>query len=215
MTGKRRIILTAMSMTVLSAPVFTGCSLFDSEPPVISGVNESITVRYNYKKGVDTGQFKNGVSASDNVDGNVEVDVTVDRNIDGAGNYTITYTAADKKGNTSTQTASLTVTEPVLGKWYLSDRYGLETTESGYMEFNEDFTAKLVAEKSSITLKWEHDEELEEMMDTGGTYYMAENAKGNFTVIANIKEDDSTIMMVAISANGEFLDNAYYYKLVE
>lgn len=211
MTGKKRILPTAF----LTAAMLTGCSLFDSEPPVISGVNESIAVRYNYKSGVDTEQFRNGVSAYDNVDGDVAVDISLDREINGTGDYTVTYTAADKKGNVAVQTASLKVTEPVLGKWLMSDRYDLETLESTYMEFNEDFTAKLVTDKNSVALRWEHDEELEEGTDTGGTFYWVDNAKGNFIVIANIQEDDDTLMMVAINANGEFLDNAYYYKLVE
>lgn len=75
----------------------------DTEPPVISGVKDK-----TFNVG-DSVMYMSGVSAVDDVDG--EVDVEVDKsavNIRKAGSYKVIYTAKDKAGNIATKEAIYT-----------------------------------------------------------------------------------------------------------
>jgi len=80
--------------------------LEDTVPPVLNGViNQTIF------KG-DTISYRSGVSAIDNVDG--EVDFTIDSsavNAQRAGVYNVTYTASDAAGNAAARTVTITVVE--------------------------------------------------------------------------------------------------------
>ena len=77
----------------------------DTTRPVISGVhNQTITVGSSFNP-------MSGVSATDDVDGNVSVTVSGDYDVDSVGSYTITYRATDKAGNTATESMTLTVEE--------------------------------------------------------------------------------------------------------
>ena len=78
----------------------------DKEGPVFSGLSD-----LKVTKG-STADYKKGVTAKDDKDGDVEF--TVDSssvNTDKAGTYNITYTATDKSGNTTTQNRKVVVSE--------------------------------------------------------------------------------------------------------
>lgn len=75
----------------------------DTEPPVISGVKDR-----TFNIG-DTVTYTSGVSAKDNVDG--EVEVVVDKSavdVKKAGSYKVIYKATDKAGNTAMAEADFT-----------------------------------------------------------------------------------------------------------
>lgn len=78
----------------------------DDLPPVINGVvNQTIFIG-------DTISYRNGVTAVDNVDG--EVEYTIDSsavNPRRVGTYNVTYSASDSSGNTATRTVTLSVVE--------------------------------------------------------------------------------------------------------
>ena len=82
----------------------------DSYAPVISGVTGSTEVPFG-----STYNALDGISASDAVDG--MVDITVSGSVDTKvpGTTTLTYSAADQSGNTSTQTSTVTVDIPACG----------------------------------------------------------------------------------------------------
>ncbi|MBW3081619.1 immunoglobulin-like domain-containing protein [Bifidobacterium saguinibicoloris] len=77
----------------------------DTTAPVISGADD---VTLDYGAAFDP---KAGVSAKDDVDGNLTKDITVTGTVDTskAGTYELTYTVADKAGNTVTVTRTVTV----------------------------------------------------------------------------------------------------------
>ena len=77
----------------------------DGSAPVITGVTDMKTIA---KKRVN---YLRGVTAADDADGEVTVNVEEPQGFDltKPGNYTITYTAADTAGNVTTQSAVLTV----------------------------------------------------------------------------------------------------------
>lgn len=80
--------------------------LVDRVPPEISGVKELFTYL-----GTEP-DYLSGVSASDDMDG--EVEVTVDAaavDLTAVGTYEITYTAADSRGNAAAVTGTVTVTD--------------------------------------------------------------------------------------------------------
>lgn len=69
----------------------------DKKAPVFSGLTAM-----EVKKG-SSPNWKSGVKAKDNVDGNVEFTVNADKvNLNKAGTYYVTYTATDKAGNKAT-----------------------------------------------------------------------------------------------------------------
>ena len=76
----------------------------ETVPPVISGVhtiNGTVGSAPNYLL---------GITATDNVDGNITANIDVDAglvNLSSAGTYTITYTVTDAAGNTTTATADV------------------------------------------------------------------------------------------------------------
>lgn len=75
----------------------------DTEPPVISGVkNRTFNIG-------DTVTYTSGVSAKDNVDGEVEVEVDKSAvDVKKAGSYKVIYKATDKAGNTARAEATFT-----------------------------------------------------------------------------------------------------------
>lgn len=83
--------------------------LVDTEPPVISGAkNQTITIG-------DTVSYKKGVTATDNCDGEVKVEVDSSKvNPKKAGTYEVTYTARDKAGNVATKTVKFKFKEKVV-----------------------------------------------------------------------------------------------------
>ncbi|KAB7790352.1 immunoglobulin-like domain-containing protein [Bifidobacterium leontopitheci] len=77
----------------------------DTTAPVFKGV-EDVTVEY----GADFDPLA-GVTATDDVDGDVTADIKVEGTVDTktAGDYTLTYTVADKAGNTAKATRKVNV----------------------------------------------------------------------------------------------------------
>ena len=76
----------------------------DTEMPIISGVSDKAVTQGDQINLLD------GVSATDNVDGNVQVTVSqIDTNQVGA--QQVTYTATDSSGNTASVTVNVTVNE--------------------------------------------------------------------------------------------------------
>lgn len=79
----------------------------DTVAPVISGAKD-VTLKVG-----DEFDPTEGVTATDDVDGSVDVRVTGKVDTSKSGKYEITYTAIDKAGNKATKTITVTVTEPV------------------------------------------------------------------------------------------------------
>ena len=76
----------------------------DTDPPVITGVKD---ISVYVGEGIS---YRNGVNVSDNCDSSVSLDInTSGANAQNPGIYSITYTATDRAGNSSVQTATLTV----------------------------------------------------------------------------------------------------------
>lgn len=196
--------MTALSMTVLSAAVFTGCSLFDSEPPEISGVQIFYTVRCGQGADVDTSQFMSGVSAYDNVDGDVPVNMTFDRELNGMGKYTITYTAVDSKGNSSSKTSELVVnqpSEPVLGKWECSGN-----GKTAEIEFTDNLCYMSISGSSSI-FSWEQYEHKD-----GKRIYFATTMDYSLGMIAIISDDNINVMSCSLIFDDDTVDLVFDYK---
>ena len=76
----------------------------DTVPPVISGVvNQTVHIGDNVS-------YRSGVSAYDNVDGDVQVSIESSAvNVQKAGTYSVTYSAADSGGNASVRLSTITV----------------------------------------------------------------------------------------------------------
>ncbi len=83
--------------------------LVDTEPPVISGAkDQTITIG-------DSVSYKKGVTATDNCDGEVKVEVDSSAvNPKKAGTYEVVYTARDKAGNVATKTVKFKFKEKVV-----------------------------------------------------------------------------------------------------
>lgn len=83
--------------------------LVDTEPPVISGAkDQTITIG-------DTVSYKKGVTATDNCDGDVKVEVDSSKvNPKKAGTYEVVYTARDKAGNVATKKVKFKFKEKVV-----------------------------------------------------------------------------------------------------
>ncbi len=92
----------------------------DPEPPVILGVQDQ-TVEEG-----DSISYRSGVTATDNVDGEVPVEVDASQvDLDEAGVYTVVYTAEDAAGNVARETARITVTAPDPGEDNREEMVGL------------------------------------------------------------------------------------------
>jgi hypothetical protein len=79
----------------------------ETVPPVISGVKS-----ISYVIGDDAPNYLAGVTASDNVDGNLTSAIVVDSSsvdLEAVGAYTITYSVSDAAGNTTTVQATIQV----------------------------------------------------------------------------------------------------------
>lgn len=78
----------------------------DTEPPVITGVQDQ-TVSVG-----DSISYKKGVTVTDNLDQNVQLEVDTSQvDLNTPGTYTVTYTATDASGNKAAATAKITVEE--------------------------------------------------------------------------------------------------------
>ncbi|MCR4901930.1 MAG: DUF5011 domain-containing protein [Butyrivibrio sp.] len=78
----------------------------DTEAPVISGVrNRSIYIG-------DSLSYRSGVSVTDNCDKDIALKIDSGGvNLSAAGTYSVTYSATDRAGNTTSQTATITIAE--------------------------------------------------------------------------------------------------------
>ncbi len=80
-------------------------NVVDTKKPILTGVHDS-----EIKIG-DKFDVKSGITAKDEVDGDLEVTVEGDLNLKKAGTYTLTAKATDKNNNETTQTFKVTVKE--------------------------------------------------------------------------------------------------------
>lgn len=81
----------------------------DEIPPEITGVTDK-TVYLG-----DTVSYKKGVTVTDNKDKKVELKIDNSKvNLNKAGSYTVTYSATDSAGNTTTVNATVTVKESIV-----------------------------------------------------------------------------------------------------
>lgn len=166
------LILLAFVALVLVA---CGDTDADTTKPVISGAKN-----HTYEIGDPEPDWLSGVTATDDVDG--EVTVTVDKsdlNLEAAGSYNLIYKAVDAAGNEATRTVVVTVEEkdttpPVINgtKNFIVDKdsekpnwlQGVTATD------NKDTNPALTVDDSAVK------------MDTLGTYdlvYKAVDASGN------------------------------------
>ncbi len=76
----------------------------DTTPPVITIIGDNPHIGVSYENIKDLGAI-----ANDDVDGPVSVEVSYPIEFRNIGNYTVTYTAKDKGGNTSTATRTISV----------------------------------------------------------------------------------------------------------
>ena len=143
----------------------------DTEKPVITGVsNKEITVG-------DTIDLSSGITATDNIDGNLQV--TIDGTVDNtkAGEYSIKVIATDKSGNSETATFTVTVKEKPKPKVSVSSQTNKkETGKTGNSATNSN-TSNSVVEKRTFTT-----EELKAEANTAKSTYRSQiNAVLNCT----------------------------------
>ncbi|MGL4662782.1 MAG: immunoglobulin-like domain-containing protein, partial [Culicoidibacterales bacterium] len=83
----------------------------DTEKPVLSGIAPTVELVEG-----DTFDSKSGISATDNIDGDVTSKIVMSGTVDTtkAGTYTLTYTVVDKAGNSTTTTQTVTVKAKVI-----------------------------------------------------------------------------------------------------
>ena len=101
---KKQIVIAAAVLFSAGILFFTGCKKDDTTGPVIT-----ITGSAAEQSILNAAWTDQGATAEDDQDGPVDVTVSGTVNIDLAGPYTITYTATDAAGNTTTETRTVTV----------------------------------------------------------------------------------------------------------
>ena len=101
---KKQLLLSATILLSAGILFFTGCKKDDTSGPVIT-LNGSATEQSI----LNVAYTDPGATAEDNEDGVVAVTVSGKVDKDMAGPYTITYTASDAAGNTTTATRVVTV----------------------------------------------------------------------------------------------------------
>lgn len=81
--------------------------IIDSQPPVIEGVPESFLIYQG-----DTVSYRAGVTVTDNMDESLELTIDSSQvDLGTPGEYTVTYSATDRFGNTATAESKVTVLE--------------------------------------------------------------------------------------------------------
>ncbi|MGD0709846.1 MAG: immunoglobulin-like domain-containing protein [Bacteroidales bacterium] len=102
----KKILLSVAALSmIIGATVITSCKKTDNTPPTITLVGGTVTVT------IGTTYTDPGYSAVDNAGNSVTPVVTWSpaENLNVAGTYTITYTATDENGNSSTATRTVYV----------------------------------------------------------------------------------------------------------
>jgi hypothetical protein len=133
-------------LVVLSVLTLAGCQdgeqeVTDTIKPVISGTND-----VNLVLGDEAPNWLEGITATDDVDGDINVTVDAsDVNLEVAGMYDVIYTATDKAGNTETVTIKVTINDPEVDAFYVS-LTSLEGTElmNETIEFDADLETPIV-----------------------------------------------------------------------
>lgn len=106
---------------ILSVFTLAGCQdveqeVTDTVKPVISGMEDMVLTL-----GDEAPNWLDGVTATDDVDGNITVTVDAsDVNLAEAGIYDVIYTAEDEAGNLETVTIKVTVNNPEVDAFYVS-----------------------------------------------------------------------------------------------
>ena len=133
-----RLLLLAFSFTFLAACGGSGStSNEDTLQPVQDTTPPTISLNGDAKLTIEAGSdyTELGATASDNVDGQVDVSISGSVDIMTVGTYTLTYTASDKAGNvaTATRTVSVVDTSPPT----LTLTGGVELTLEGGTDYQE------------------------------------------------------------------------------
>ncbi|MBR6223189.1 MAG: transglutaminase domain-containing protein [Lachnospiraceae bacterium] len=159
--GEKQVVVVLTDLGLNKTEIETSVTIAeDKEPPVITGAQD-IEVNIG-----DTIAYKDGVSVSDNLDNNIELQIDNSQvNMKRPGDYKVTYTAADSAGNSSFEVIKVTVKEP----------------EEGV--YNEDIVAYL-AEKvlDQITTS--------DMTDTQKAYEIYKWCRNNIAYVNTSDKDD-------------------------
>ncbi|ROV58072.1 DUF5011 domain-containing protein [Vibrio ponticus] len=100
-----RITSQKFSMSLIAALILSGCEL-DVTPPVVTLIGEeNVTVE------AGTEYLESGATAEDDIDEEVEVIISGDVDTNTLGTYTVTYTATDVAGNSSSVERIVTVND--------------------------------------------------------------------------------------------------------
>lgn len=116
----------------------------DNEAPVISGVEDK------YAELGGTIVYKEGVTVTDNCDDDVTLEVdNSEVDLESVGEYTVTYTATDASGNSSSVTAVVYVSEPEIETYdditeayvnYLADQLLAEILTDDMTQYEQAYT---------------------------------------------------------------------------
>lgn len=101
---KKNIISLSAVALIATAAIFTGCNKEDTTPPVVTltgDATKTIILNSTYTE--------EGATATDDEDGAITPTVSGTVNVDLTGTYTITYTAVDAAGNSSSATRTVIV----------------------------------------------------------------------------------------------------------
>jgi hypothetical protein len=149
---KKKILSLSLVCLVAGSLFFTGCKKdSDSTGPVITLNGDS-----EVKSVLNQPYTDLGATAKDDTDGDVTVTTdAADVNKDLTGTYTVTYTATDKAGNTSTATRTVRVynTAEVFAGSYTVKDYS-PSTSSTPSTYNETITASSTLNNKLHTTKF-------------------------------------------------------------
>lgn len=152
----------------------------DNTAPVISGVPESpIYINLN-----DKDYVLPEIKATDDYDGNVNVVVSGEINKAVAGEYTITYTATDKVGNSASATMTVIVdgNAPVLS--------GIKEGDTIYIKLNGEYTLPEVTANDIV------DGEVEVTVENG----IDTSAEGEYTVTYTATDSMNNVTSATLKA---------------
>jgi len=105
----KKIILSVAALTmIVGATLFTSCTADDTSAPVITLTDDDAAHNVVVYKSA-ANYTDPGATATDSEDGEITPIVTGTVDMNSAGDYTLTYTATDKAGNTATKTRTVSV----------------------------------------------------------------------------------------------------------
>lgn len=129
----KKFALALASVALIGGMLFiAACTEDDTSSPVITLVGNNPDVVTYKSAATYTDQ---GATATDAEDGDLTVTVSGSVNMNSAGEYTLTYTATDKAGNTSTKTRTVIVdAAPYVAGSYTVEDFTGSTSNGTYPE---------------------------------------------------------------------------------